>query len=110
MKETYRKPFKRCYSHDGANYPPKVMLHFIKISDIRYSLPGVDRIVGIRSFHEFDAASDGTVVCRSVSTSVNSKSFRFKLHSDSRSFIKRVLDSTDISKGKFLIIEQNNAF
>ncbi|CAF2956601.1 unnamed protein product [Rotaria sp. Silwood2] len=71
-------------------------------------LSDADRIVGIRSFHEFDATFTGTVVCRSVSTSIDSKAFQFKLNFDLRSPITRVLDSKDFINGKFLIIEHDD--
>jgi hypothetical protein len=64
--------------------------------------------VGIRSFHEFDAQPNGAIVCRAISNSMNSKSFSFKLDSDSRSPIKRILDTNDLDINHFVIIQQDD--
>ena len=71
-------------------------------------LLAVDRIVGIRSFHEFDATSTRKLVCRSVSPSINPRAFHYKLNTDVRSPIIRVLDTQNFIKGIFLIVEQDD--
>ena len=76
--------------------------------NLLYSLLAAERIVGIRSLHEFNAMLNGTIICRSVSTSVDSKSFVFKLNSNFYPSISRVLDLQDFQSGTFLIIEQDD--
>jgi hypothetical protein len=66
------------------------------------------RILGIRGFHEFDAISTHKIICRTVSSSVNSKLFHFKFNYDVHAPIKRLLDDKDFHKGTFLIIEHND--
>ena len=76
--------------------------------NLLYSLLATERIVGIRSFHEFNAMLNDTIICRSVSTSVDSKSFVFKLNSNFCPSLSRVLDLQDFQSGTFLIIEQDD--
>ncbi len=66
------------------------------------------RILGIRSFHEFDAIATHKIICRTVSSSVNSKLFHFNFNYDVHAPIKRLLDDKDFHKGTFLIIEHND--
>lgn len=67
----------------------------------------VDRIVGIRSFHEFNASSTNSIMCRSVSSSMNVKSFYFKFDRTLQTPIKRVLETKDFTTGSFLIVERD---
>ena len=80
------------------------------ISDhnLLYSVLAAERIVGIRSFHEFSAVLNGTIICRSVSTSVDSKTFVFRLNSNFCPLILHVLDLQDFNRGALLIIEQDD--
>jgi len=48
---------------------------FISLKSVIF-LFNVDRIVDIRSFHEFESMFTDTVICRSVSNSITSKSFQ----------------------------------
>ena len=73
-----------------------------------YILFASERILGIRSFHEFNAALNGTIICRSVSTSVDSNSSVFQLNSNFCPSIARLLDLQDFKRGTFLIIEQDD--
>ena len=76
--------------------------------NLLHFLLAAERIVGIRSFHEFNAMLNGMIICRSVTTSVDSKSFVFKLNSNFCPSISRVLDLQDFQSGTFLIIEQDD--
>ena len=76
--------------------------------NLLYSLLAAERIVGIRSFHEFNVVLNGTMIYRSVSTSVDSKTFVFKLNSNFYSLILRVLDLHDFNRGMFPSIEQDD--
>lgn len=68
----------------------------------------IDRIVGIRGFHQFDNTFTRKIVCRPVSSSINSKAFYFKFNHYVHSSINRVLDASDFQKGVFLIVEHDD--
>ena len=73
-----------------------------------YFLLAAERIVGIQRFHEFNATLNGTIICRSVSTSVDSNSSFFQLNSNFCSSIARILVLQDFKRDTFLIIEQDD--
>lgn len=53
--------------------------------------------------------STAKIVCRSVSNSINTKTFKFNVNSDVNSPITRVVDSQDFTKGLFIIVQRDNA-
>ncbi|CAF1486029.1 unnamed protein product [Adineta ricciae] len=73
-------------------------------------LSGKNRIVGIRSFHQFDVLSTGVMACKSTSVSLDSKIFHFdqQCNKHYNSLVKRLLNSDDFSIDVFLIVELSN--
>lgn len=70
----------------------------------------LDRIIGIRGFHEFDCASTRRITCKSTSNSKKSKTFNLRLKSEIISPIQRITDWGDYNVGSYLIIELDDLF
>jgi hypothetical protein len=70
VEETFQKVLKTRWSKLSSKSNV-----FISLKSVIF-LFNVDRIVDIRSFHEFESMFTDTVICRSVSNSITSKSFQ----------------------------------
>ena len=103
-KQRFLRLSSQSWNHDGIVCHLKVILYDSAVQCESFS---VDRIVGIRSFHEFNASGTNSIACRSVSSSTNSKSFYFKFDRTLQTPIKRIFDRVDFTPGAFLVIERD---